>query len=232
MPTIITADTDRDRIKNLVPAGNAEAIQTVLDDGTFKRKLYKVAEVDEASHEIVFTVTSDTLDRDSERVLPKSLEKDFGYYKENPVVLFHHDHSIPAVAKMVDHKITDTQVVMRDQFAVDIDYPLAKVLWELYSKGYMRMTSIGFIPIEWTEDEEMMLEGQKGMTFTRIEMIEHSLVNVGANRYALRVSELPAKIRNDSILKTTYESLVESKPITDQSQRDACICTNSVYSTR
>ena len=87
MPTIITADTDRDRIKNLVPAGNAEAIQTVLDDGTFKRKLYKVAEVDEASHEIVFTVTSDTLDRDSERVLPKSLEKDFGYYKENPVVL-------------------------------------------------------------------------------------------------------------------------------------------------
>ena len=218
MPTIITADTDRDRIKNLVPAGNAEAIQTVLDDGTFKRKLYKVAEVDEASHEIVFTVTSDTLDRDSERVLPKSLEKDFVYYKENPVVLFHHDHSIPAVAKMVDHKITDTQVVMRDQFAVDIDYPLAKVLWELYSKGYMRMTSIGFIPIEWTEDEEMMLEGQKGMTFTRIEMIEHSLVNVGANRYALRVSELPAKIRNDSILKTTYESLVESKPITEKPQ--------------
>ena len=218
MPTIITADTDRDRIKNLVPAGNAEAIQTVLDDGTFKRKLYKVAEVDEASHEIVFTVTSDTLDRDSERVLPKSLEKDFGYYKENPVVLFHHDHSIPAVAQMVDHKITDKQVVMRDKFAVDVDYPLAKVLWELYSKGYMRMTSIGFIPIEWTEDEEMMLEGQKGMTFTRIEMIEHSLVNVGANRYALSVSELPAKIRNDSILKTTYESLVESKPITEKSQ--------------
>ena len=218
MPTIITADTDRDRIKNLVPAGNAEAIQTVLDDGTFKRKLYKVAEVDEASHEIVFTVTSDTLDRDSERVLPKSLEKDFVYYKENPVVLFHHDHSIPAVAQMVDHKITDTQVVMRDQFAVDIDYPLAKVLWELYSKGYMRMTSIGFIPIEWTEDEDMMLEGQKGMTFTRIEMIEHSLVNVGANRYALSLSELPAKIRNDSILKTTYESLVESKPITEKPQ--------------
>ena len=32
------------------------------------------------------------------------------------------------------------------------------------------------------------------------------------------VSELPAKIRNDSILKTTYESLVESKPITEKSQ--------------
>ena len=160
-------------------------------------------------------------------MLPKSLEKDFIYYKENPVVLFHHDHSIPAVAQMVDHKITDTQVVMRDKFAVDIDYPLAKVLWELYSKGYMRMTSIGFIPIEWTEDEEMLLEGQKGMTFTRIEMIEHSLVNVGSNRHA--VSELPAKIRNDALLKTTYESLVESKPMIPEKSQGTLATAPTVY---
>ena len=215
MPTTMT-HTDRDRIRSLVPAGDTDAIQTALTDGDFKRKLYKVAEVDEASSEIVFTVSSDTVDRDSERVLPKSIEKDFAYYKENPVVLFHHDHSIPAVAKMVEHKITNKEVIMRDRFAVDVDYPLAKVLWELYSKGYMRMTSIGFIPLEWTEDEEMLLDGQKGYTFTRIEMIEHSLVNVGSNRHA--VSELPAKIRNDALLKSAYESMVETKPLAEKSQ--------------
>ena len=217
MPTTMT-HTDRDRIRSLVPAGDTDAIQTALTAGDFKRKLYKVAEVDEASSEIVFTVSSDTVDRDSERVLPKSIEKDFAYYKENPVVLFHHDHSIPAVAKMVEHKITNKEVIMRDRFAVDVDYPLAKVLWELYSKGYMRMTSIGFIPLEWTEDEDMLLEGQKGYTFTRIEMIEHSLVNVGSNRHA--VSELPAKIRNDALLKGAYESMVETKstPLTEKLQ--------------
>ena len=206
MPTTITP-TDRDRVKSVVASGKAEAIEAALTDGTLKRKLYKVAEVDEASSEIVFTVTSDTLDRDSERVLPKSLEKDFAYYEENPVVLFHHDHSIPAVAKMVDYTITEKEVVMRDQFAIDIDYPLAKVLWELYSKGYMRMTSIGFIPIEWTDDDDMMLDDQKGLTFTRVEIIEHSLVNVGANRHA--VSELPTKIRSDATLKSAYEEWVE-----------------------
>ena len=217
MPTTMT-HTDRDRIRSLVPAGDTDAIQTALTAGDFKRKLYKVAEVDEASSEIVFTVSSDTVDRDSERVLPKSIEKDFAYYKENPVVLFHHDHSIPAVAKMVEHKITNKEVIMRDRFAVDVDYPLAKVLWELYSKGYMRMTSIGFIPLEWTEDEDMLLDGQKGYTFTRIEMIEHSLVNVGSNRHA--VSELPAKIRNDALLKGAYESMVETKstPLTEKLQ--------------
>ena len=211
MPTTITP-TDRDRVKSVVASGKAEAIDAALTDGTLKRKLYKVAEVDEASSEIVFTVTSDTLDRDSERVLPKSLEKDFAYYEENPVVLFHHDHSIPAVAKMVDYTITEKAVVMRDQFAIDIDYPLAKVLWELYSKGYMRMTSIGFIPIEWTDDDDMMLDDQKGLTFTRVEIIEHSLVNVGANRHA--VSELPTKIRSDATLKSAYEEYVESNPKT------------------
>ena len=217
MPTTMT-HTDRDRIRSLVPAGDTDAIQTALTAGDFKRKLYKVAEVDEASSEIVFTVSSDTVDRDSERVLPKSIEKDFAYYKENPVVLFHHDHSIPAVAKMVEHKITNKEVIMRDRFAVDVDYPLAKVLWELYSKGYMRMTSIGFIPLEWTEDEDMLLDGQKGYTFTRIEMIEHSLVNVGSNRFAL--GDLPTKIRNDALLKGAYESMVETKstPLTEKLQ--------------
>ena len=213
MSTTITP-TDRDLVKSVVASGKAEAIDAVLTDGTLKRKLYKVAEVDEASSEIVFTVTSDTLDRDSERVLPKSLEKDFAYYEENPVVLFHHDHSIPAVAKMVDYTITEKEVVMRDQFAIDIDYPLAKVLWELYSKDYMRMTSIGFIPLDWTDDEDMMLDDQKGLTFTRVEIIEHSLVNVGANRNALRISELPTKIRSDATLKSAYEEYVESNPKT------------------
>ena len=53
MPTTMT-HTDRDRIRSLVPAGDTDAIQTALTDGDFKRKLYKVAEVDEASSEIVF----------------------------------------------------------------------------------------------------------------------------------------------------------------------------------
>ena len=92
-----------------------------------------------------FTVSSDTVDRDSERVLPKSIEKDFAYYKENPVVLFHHDHSIPAVAKMVEHKITNKEVIMRDRFAVDVDYPLAKVCGNstrrLYADDFDRVHS-------------------------------------------------------------------------------------------
>ena len=208
---IITADEARMKIKSAVAAGDMSTIQRVIDNGAFKRKIHKVAEVDTDLSQITFVVSADNVDRDGERILPDALKKDFAYYESNPVALFNHDHSIPAVAKMVDYDFQDDKVVMTDQFATDIDYPFAKMLWELYAKGYMCMTSIGFIPLAATDDKEQKLEGQSGYTFTRIEMIEHSYVNVGANRHA--ISELPEKIRNDATLKSAYEEMVETSPV-------------------
>ena len=205
---IITADEARMKIKSAVAAGDMSTIQRIIDNGAFKRKIHKVAEVDTDSSQITFVVSADNVDRDGERILPDALKKDFAYYESNPVALFNHDHSIPAVAKMVDYDFQDDKVVMTDQFATDIDYPFAKMLWELYAKGYMCMTSIGFIPLGATDDKEQKLEGQSGYTFTRIEMIEHSYVNVGANRHA--ISQLPEKIRNDATLKSAYEEMVET----------------------
>lgn len=184
--------SERSRARSLVPAGHTEL---AIDAGIYKRKHAIIAEIDDevvfaddGDYVLVFTATSDTLDRDSERVLPRSFEQDFAYYEENPVVLFNHDHSIPAVGKCIDYRFSASAFLMEVEFAVEAN-PLAKVLWGLYSKGYMRMVSVGFIPIEWTEDEEMLLDGQQGVTFTRTELIELSLVNVGANRHA--VSALP-----------------------------------------
>ena len=197
---------DRDRIKSLVPTGNTEQIQVAMDTGLYKRKRRKVAEIDEANHEIIFTATSDTLDRDSERVIPRSFEKDMGFYDENPVVLYGHDHRLPAVGKCTDHEFSDADLKMQVKFAVD-ENPMAALLWGLYKSGYMRMTSVGFIPIEWSDDAEEKLEGQSGLTFIRNELIELSLVNVGSNRFAL--SDLPAEIKGDPLMADAYARMVE-----------------------
>ena len=207
MPNTIT-NPDRDRIKSLVPTGNTEQIQVAMDSGLYKRKRRKVAEVDEDNHEIVFIATSDTLDRDSERVIPRSFEKDMGYYDENPVVLYGHDHRLPAVGKCTDHEFSDADLKMQVKFAVD-ENPMAALLWGLYKSGYMRMTSVGFIPIEWSDDAEEKLEGQSGLTFTRNELIELSFVNVGSNRYAL--SQLPAELKGDPLMADAYARMVEGE---------------------
>ena len=45
------------------------------------------------------------------------------------------------------------------------------------------------------------------MTYTRVEMIELSFVNVAANRYAM--SMVPKSISDDPVLKSVYEQAVE-----------------------
>lgn len=204
----ISNAAERDKIKALAASGDAEGIETAINKGLLKRKHRKVMSVDRDNRQIQFVVTADNVDRDSERILPSSLKQDLGYYLENPVVLFNHDFSIPAVGKMVDYEIGETEVTMIDRFAPE-SHALAKVLWELYSADdpFMRMVSIQYIPIEWSNDEGDLLEGQKGLTYLRIEMFEHSFVNVGANRYSL--SKVPSTISTDPILKDVYSAIVE-----------------------
>ena len=63
----IPESVDRDRIKNLVATGDIDEIQTAMDTNQFRRKQHTVKEVDMENKTIVFTATTDTIDRDGER---------------------------------------------------------------------------------------------------------------------------------------------------------------------
>ena len=204
------SNEDRERIKSEY----AVSREIAEDEHSFVRKMSsKVTSIDEENHTMDFVVSTDEVDRDGERILPKSFEGTMKYYEENPVVLFGHDHKIPAVGKMIDYSIGESEVTMTDKFAVD-EYAFAKLLWSLYKGEYMRMVSVGFIPLRWTTDEDMKLPGQRGRTYLENEMIEHSLVNVGSNRAALSKSlleraynEVP-EIRKDSTLTDQFDFLM------------------------
>lgn len=215
--SVLSAD-DRDRIKaNYAVDGD---VATALESGKFVRKYTnnKALSIDEENHEIEFVASTAEVDRDGERILPKAYQNTMKYYLDNPVVLFGHDHKIPAVGKMIDHRITDEEMVVRDKFAVD-EHPFAKLLFDLYAGEYMRMVSVGFIPLEWTDDDDMKLPGQRKMTYVEVELIEHSLVNVGSNRSALAkgegltpevleraYTELPT-IKKDSAISDAFDFL-------------------------
>ena len=206
---------ERNRIKSVVAARDPEGIQVAIDNKDFVLKSYPRKAVETDKHQIGFVITRDSVDRDGERILPKAFEKDFDYFLDNPVVLYNHNMREPAVGQMVNHKITDEEIKMWVQFAYD-ENPTAAMLWKLYSADppYMRMTSPGFITLEATDDQKMKLPGQKNMTYTRVEMIELSFVNIGANRHA--TSMIPKDIRTDSTLRKEYEKAVEEPVIFGQ----------------
>ena len=204
---MITLD-QRNIIKLAVAARDIDGIQIAIDNKDFTLKSHIANGIDLDAQELWCVITRDSVDRDGERILPSAYKKDFQYYLDNPVVLYNHNMADPAVGQMVDHKITDTDIRMRVKFAYD-ENPFAAMLWKLYSADppYMRMFSNGFIRLKATNDEKMKLDGQKGLTYTRIEMIELSLVNIAANRYAM--SLLPKDLRDDSTLRKFYEQAVE-----------------------
>lgn len=190
------------------PTQQLALVERAIEHDLYRRKTSnEIRSVNTDTHEIDFVVTSDTVDRDQERVIPRAFEKHIKLYDENPVVLWSHRHDIPAVARMISRSFTDQTFEVKNKFAVDTT-PLATELWKLYSADppFMRAVSVGFIPLDWTLDPEHKLPDQAGRTFTEAELLEHSLVNVGSNRQALSKAY---KSEQDTTLKKVLERLIE-----------------------
>lgn len=137
-----------------------------------------VKSVDEENYTIKFVFSTGDEDRHGEIVDQKSWILDD--YLKNPVVLFGHDHSQPAVGKTVSIYFNEEGNLEGDiQFAAK-EYDFANTLFKLYKGGYMRATSGGFMNKVVEYDEE----GNK-ITLKQNTLLEMSLVNVPANALAL-----------------------------------------------
>lgn len=108
-------------------------------------------------------------------------------FKKNPVMLFMHDRRLMPIGKWVDIRVegdkllADTEFDMDDEFAATIS---AKV-----DKGYLKMASVGFDVIAYSEDPKDMVPGQRRPTVTKWEPFEASIVDIGANNSALRLRD-------------------------------------------
>jgi HK97 family phage prohead protease len=142
-----------------------------------------------------------SLDRDKDRVLPMGL--DVSSYQKNPVIMWGHDYSSPfaVIGKAADMMLTPDAFKVKPEFrepASDSDpMHIIKALWD---SEMVRAFSIGFNPQEWEDNDE------GGRDFTRAEILEISLVPIGANQEALRLA-LKALDKNPYLPECYYEAL-------------------------
>ncbi|HEY0881342.1 MAG TPA: HK97 family phage prohead protease, partial [Archangium sp.] len=126
-------------------------------------------DTDTGTFEVV--ITTENLDRYQEVIKLDGWELE--HYRNNPIVLWGHDHNQPiGVATSVE--IIDGKMVARGKFA-----PNAKgqEVRGLYDMGIIRATSVGFIEKE-----------RDGNLITKAELLEFSFVSVPANPYALSLA--------------------------------------------
>lgn len=155
-----------------------------------------VKDSDADDRTLEFVGSTDKWDRDDEIILSSAWMLD--HYRQNPVVLFNHNHSIPAIGKATSVGINkDGELKFKVKFAEPEVHGLADTVYNLYKGGYMKAVSISAMPLEW---EYGKTAEEPYRVITKAELYELSMVNVGANPEALITSKGVKKAMKDGAI--------------------------------
>lgn len=143
---------------------------------TFESELIKI---DRNEKTITHYITSDTIDRDGDIVIPSG--GDFSNYLKNPIVLFMHNQYYPIGKNLwlkIEKSGDNEYLLAKTKISDKTD--LAQDIFNLYEEKILNAWSIGFKP-NWEKAEQI----DKGWKFNEWELLEYSAVSIPANPDAL-----------------------------------------------
>lgn len=143
-------------------------------------KLFTKAQIvdkDVAAGTFTAVASTATVDRHGEVVSPEGWDLD--NFKKNPVLLWSHDHAIPAIGKATKVWVEGIGQAAKLKFTGvwQTVTKEGKAAAQLVADGILNSFSVGFIPTE-----------MEGNTYTEQELLEISLVNVPANPDAMMLA--------------------------------------------
>ncbi len=138
-----------------------------------------------------FIVNTENVNEYGYRILTAGI--DFKQYLKNPVVLFMHDRydkeqrGSEVIGKCVKLWVKDTQLLCEVEFDESDDF--AKKIAGKVERGFIRMASMFANIIACSNAPEDLLPGQVYETVTKCKLVEISIVDIGGNDDALRLSK-------------------------------------------
>lgn len=105
------------------------------------------------------------------------------WFKKNPIMLWTHNSSLPAIGTWKGIKVEKGKLLVNPEFDVDQGDSLADMIASKWERGIIRAVSVGFMPLEFDVDFNSIKQ----------ELLEISIVNIGANRNALNQGLKKAK---------------------------------------
>src|SRR5579859_4363360 len=180
-------------------AGDGAALQLartyahIKDTGTvgFFDPASEVVETDDSRMMARFVITRMIQDRDGDIVVPNGIRLD--NYRKNPTWFFGHQQMPFPIGTAEDPDTGALQVECQADKAIGCCYfdeedPDAVFLYGKVKRGFLRMTSIGFMPLRAVRlPQQKAQDGRKvdgtiaGWRFDEIDLLEISLVGVPAN---------------------------------------------------
>ncbi len=194
----------------------------------------KVSSVDAAERTVTAVISSDTIDRDREILLPKGVQLD--NYEKNPVVLWGHDMSLPPIAKALWVKKGTKKITAKLKFATT---ERAEEIWSLFKDGFLNAFSVGFLPLKGhtpTPDEvKKNPDWAEAMyIIDEWELLEFSPVTVPSNPDALMLACKSGKLHIgrevlDALDVEEPEEEAETPPEPEKQQEESIRLNISVF---
>lgn len=173
-----------------------------------------------------YVITTNAVNAYKFRLL--SLGLDWSLYDNNPIMLYMHRRAtgqnkdeVQPLGNVREIEYDEATGEYTGRLYFNPKDPFAVSVYEMYENGTMNMLSIGFEPVEMSEDPELMEPGQLYATITKAIVKEISCVDIGANAEACGVALYDASgklitLSDTTTLKTFFKPLttVESMKIT------------------
>lgn len=158
------------------------------NDNPLKSDCLAVREIDADQRIVEAVVSTDTVDRTREVLLPKGAKID--EYRKNPVVLWSHDSSEPPIGKCLWIRKGKNAITAAVKFATT---PRAEEVWQLFRDGFLRAFSVGFRPLKGHSPEPKEIKRRPAWAeaewiYDEWELLEFSPVTVPTNPEALIVA--------------------------------------------
>jgi len=162
---------------------------------------------------IPFILSKKIVDRDSEVILPDGIVLD--NFLKNPVFLWAHDLKFPPPGKLLPETMQQDEIILQGDVLFDLEDSFAKMIYMKYKNGFLNAGSIRFMPLEVGKP---ILQGQRGHTYTKSELLEFSAVPVPSNPEALK-KELDKYVQENGktyvhyfdVLKNFYDVFEKDK---------------------
>jgi len=147
-----------------------------------------------------FILTDESLDRHSQRVLVEGTN--LSAFKANPLILYNHLRGVPGFfsestpSTALNLPIGIWKNIRRKDGAlkadawIDFEDEVSARIGRKIQKGILKAASIGMKVLAVSDAPEDKVKGQKGVTITKSEILEASIVDIPANPNALMVKNI------------------------------------------
>ena len=181
----------------------------IIAEMTQKIILTRVKEVPAKERVLEFIGTTEVPDRDGEVIRAEAWQVD--RYTKNPVVQWAHQYDKPPIGRTLSiRQNKKKETIFEIEFVEKETYEFADTIYKLCKGGFLNATSVGFIPIEYEKGKK---ESDATRVFTKVELLEISIVPVPSNPEALITA------RNEGVI-TTKEFEFVTLPVEHKQNKD------------